>query len=97
LSGIIPELGQQRTTTFFPWQCLEAVTPFLLSQGRVPINGSGKSRSVVPGTLDGFLKSHVNRLTAGWVAAVLEKAGVIEIERTRPAYVKLARILGSSA
>ena len=86
--GIFLELGQERTPTFFPWQCLEGVPTFLQQHGRVRINGSGKSQLVVRGTLDGFLKEHVNRLTAGWVAALLEKAGVVEIERTRPAYVR---------
>jgi hypothetical protein len=86
--GIVLELGQERTPTFFQWQCLEGVPAFLQQHGRVRINGSGKSQVVVRGTLDGFLKEHVNRLTAGWVAALLEKAGVVEIERTRPAYVK---------
>jgi len=86
--GIVLELGKERTPTFFRWQCLEGVPAFLQQHGRVRINGSGKSQIVVAGTLDGYLKEHVNRLTAGWVAALLEKAGVVEIENTRPAYVR---------
>lgn len=59
-------------------------------QERVRINGSGKNQEIVPGTLDGYLKEHVDRLTAGWVAALLEKAGVAVIERSRPAYLRVA-------
>lgn len=42
-----------------------------------------------PGTLDVYLKNHVKRATAGWVAALLEAARVVEIDRSRPAKVRL--------
>jgi len=87
--GIVLELGKQRTETLFPWVCIEGVGPFLEQHGRVRINGSGKSQHIVQGTLDGYLKRHVNRLTAGWIAALLEKAGVVAIDRTRPAHVSV--------
>ena len=89
--GIVLELGQKRTPTLFRWECLEGIPPFLQQHGRVPINGSGKSQYIVSGTLDGYLKAHINRLTAGWVAALLEKAEVVDIERTAPAHVRLRR------
>jgi len=89
--GIVLELGQKRTPTFFPWQCLEGIPVFLRHHIQVPINGSGKSQDIVHGTLDGYLKTHVNRLTAGWVAVLLEKAGVVEIDRTPPASVLIRR------
>lgn len=85
--GIALELGKKHTETFFPWACIEGVVPFLEQHGRVRINGSGKSQDIVQGTLEGYLKLHVNRLTAGWIAALLEKAGVVTIDRTRPAHV----------
>jgi hypothetical protein len=56
----------------------------------VRINGSGKSTEIVEGTLDGYLKHHVKRLTAGWIAALLEKACVVTIDRTPPAHVSAA-------
>lgn len=92
--GIQLELGEQRTPTTFPWECLEGILPFLAGSGEVRINGSGKDTSIVQGTLDGYLKQHVNRLTAGWVAVLLEKSGLIRIHRERPASVRL--IEGSS-
>lgn len=87
-NGIVLELGEQRTPTVFPWKCLEGVVPYVALHGEVRINGSGKDVSIVTGTLDGYLKQHVNRLTAGWVAVLLERAGVIRINRGRPATVR---------
>jgi hypothetical protein len=89
-AGIAIELGAKRTPTFFTWECLEGVVPYLRQEGCVRINGSGKSQEIVAGTLDGYLKQHVNRLTAGWIAALLEKAGVVEIDRSPPACVRAA-------
>ena len=94
--GIILELGKQRTPTKFTWPCLEGVLPFLREHGSVLINGSGKSQRIVRGTLDGYLKRHVNRLTAGWVAALLERAGVAIIDRShRAACVRAAATTGT--
>lgn len=90
VEGIVLDLGQKRTPTPFTWECLEGVIPFLQQHGRVRINGSGKDQRIVPGTLDGYLKVHVNRLTAGWVAALLERAGILTIDRRRPAHVSLS-------
>jgi hypothetical protein len=87
--GIVLHLGQKQTATFFGWSCLEGVLPNL-EQGPIRINGSGKSQLIVEHTLDGYLKQHVNRLTAGWVAALLERAGVVAIDRTRSATVRVA-------
>lgn len=87
--GIVLELGAQRTRTTFQWDCLEGIVPYLAGRGETPINGSGKDVSIKEGTLDGYLKKHINRLTAGWVAALLERAGILQIDRGRPASVRL--------
>ena len=88
--GIELQLGAKRTPSFFAWPCLEGIVPYLRSRGPCRINGLGKDREIVPGTLDGYLKGHIDKLTAGWVAVLLEKAGIIVIDRTRPATVRLA-------
>jgi len=44
----------------------------------------------VAGTLDAHLKQYLARATAGWVAVLLEEAGVVHMDRTPPAKVKLA-------
>lgn len=51
--------------------------------------GSKYETTADPGTLDGYLKGCIKRATAGWVAAVLESADVVEIDRGRPARVRL--------
>lgn len=69
--------------------------PFLAKRGSIPIS----SRHEVggnPGTLDENLKAHVTRATAGWVAVLLEEAGVVEVTRERPARVRLTASVGSA-
>ena len=89
--GVVLELGAKRTPTPLTWACLEGILPFLAQhEGSVPINGSGKDQLIVEGTLDGYLKGHVNRLTTGWVATLLEKAGVVTIDKRPPARVSAA-------
>jgi len=39
--------------------------------------------------LDGYLKRCIKRQTANYVAVVLERAGVLELDRERPARVRL--------
>jgi len=39
--------------------------------------------------LDGYLKRWIKRQTANYVAVVLERAGVLELDRERPAHVRL--------
>jgi hypothetical protein len=78
----------EKWRTPIPWACLEGVVPFISPRGRVAI-GSKYETEGVAGTLDAYLKGCVKRATAGWVAAVLEAAGVVEIDRRRPATVRL--------
>jgi hypothetical protein len=40
--------------------------------------------------LDGYLKRWIKPQTANYVAVVLERAGVLELNRERPARVRLA-------
>ncbi|MGE5289014.1 MAG: hypothetical protein ACM3ML_17800 [Micromonosporaceae bacterium] len=39
--------------------------------------------------LDGYLKGWIKRQTANYVAVVLERAGVLDRDRERPAQVRL--------
>ena len=88
--GMVLLLGQQEAWTRLTWECLEGVVPFLAGRGWVTI-GSRYETSADATTLDGYLKGCVKRATAGWVAAVLEKAGLVEIDRRSPASVRLLR------
>jgi hypothetical protein len=90
LEGVVLELGRHGAPTLLPWYCLEGVPGFLRGHGDVRIGGSGKAIRIAPNTFDGYLKEYMGRLTASCVAAVLEKAGVVEIQRTRPASIRLS-------
>jgi hypothetical protein len=87
--AIVLLLGAKEAWTPLPWEALEAVPDVLRGRGWVPIGG-GYEVEGDPGTLDGHLKGYMQRATAGWVAVVLERAGVIEIDRSRPARVRLS-------
>lgn len=81
-------LGKQQAWTPISWTCLEGLAAFLAGRGWVVV-GSRYDTGADPETLDGYLKGCIKRATAGWVAAVLEAAGVVEIDRRRPARVRL--------
>lgn len=81
-------LGEKEARTPLTWECLEGIVPFLAHRSWVDI-GSVYATQADPDTLDGYLKSFVKRATAGWVASVLERAGIIEIDRRRPARVRI--------
>lgn len=81
-------LGEGQWRTPLPWRALEGIPEFLRGRDWVRI-GSQYSTASMEGTLDAYLKYYLKRVTAGWVAVVLEKARVVEIDRTRPAKVRL--------
>jgi hypothetical protein len=81
--------GPKKTRTLLNWQSLEGIPDFLqdrdwtaVAANRVVGNDYG---------LDGYLKQWVKRQTANYVAVVLERAGIVELDRERPAQVRLAR------
>lgn len=82
-------LGAGEHRTAVPWQALEGIPALVRGHGNVKI-GSVYDTHAEPGTLDEYLKGYVNRATGGWVAVVLEEAGVIEIDRTRPAHIRVS-------
>jgi hypothetical protein len=86
--GIVLLLGAKAAWTRLPWSCIEGIGPCLAPRGWVPI-GSKYETTAEAGTLDGYLNGYMKRATAGWVAVVLERAGVVEIDRGRPARVRL--------
>lgn len=81
-------LGTKEAWTPLPWRAMEGVPGFLRGRGWVAI-GSVYWTDSQPGSLDEHLKSFLKRAIAGWVAVVLERAGVLVIDRSRPARVKL--------
>jgi hypothetical protein len=63
--------------------------PFLAEWGTIDIGGRHEVAGN-PGTLDGYLKGCTPVNTAGWVAVLLEEAGIVAVVRDRPARVGLA-------
>jgi hypothetical protein len=86
--GIVLLLGDKEAWTPLPWKALEEVPDFLRGRGWLRI-GSVYSMDSVAGTLDAHLKQYLARATAGWVAVVLERAGVVDVDRSPPAKVRL--------
>lgn len=86
--GMVLLFGKKKTPTKISWQCLEGIPAFLKGKGWVEV-GTVYYTSANPGTLDEYLKGWINRGTAGWVASVLEEAGIVEIDRNRPIRVRL--------
>jgi hypothetical protein len=83
-------LGEKQAWTPLSWECLEHIVEFLRGRDWVPI---GANR-LLPGdraTLDGYMKGCLKRQTANYVAVVLERAGLVELDRERPARVRLRR------
>jgi hypothetical protein len=86
--GLVLLLGEKEAWTPLPWRALEDLTDYLRGRGWILI-GSAYSTDSQRGSLDEYLKRFLKRATAGWVAVVLEQAAVLEIDRSRPARVKL--------
>jgi hypothetical protein len=87
-NGIVLLFGEKRTPTRVTWECLEGI-PFLLrGRGWLSI-GTRFDVEADVGTLDEYLKQSINRGTAAWVASLLEAAGLVRIDRRRPARLSL--------
>jgi hypothetical protein len=87
--GVVLLFGARETPTRFSWTCLEGAVDFLRGYGWVPIGGVYDTGST-SGTLDSYLKGFTKRVTAGWVAAPFEAAGLAQLDRRPPSRVRLA-------
>lgn len=94
--GVVLLFGKKETPTPLSWATLEGVAEFL-GGGRWVVIGSVFDVQGDASTLDGYLKQYIKRATAGWVAALLERAGVVEIDRGRPARVRIRPGFGGGA
>jgi hypothetical protein len=88
-AGVVLLLGAGERPVMLGWDCLEGVVPFLAVRGTIPIGGRHSSVPN-PGTLDEHLKGCTPVTTAGWVAVLLEEAGIVAVVRGRPVRVRLA-------
>lgn len=86
--GIVLLLGKGEWETRIPWEALEGVPELLRGRGWVRTSGSFAADSDIT-TLSGYLKQFISRETTNWVAVVLERAGVLELDRSRPLTARL--------
>lgn len=77
--GIVLLLGSGHATPI-SWQCLERIAGFLRGAGWVMV-GQLHSSEIRPDTLDGYLKRHLKRAAAGYVAVMLTQAMVVDLGR----------------
>lgn len=85
--GVVLLLAEQHPIRI-GWPIWEGALDLIRRRGPLRIGG-GFSVEGETGTLDGYLKQFVSRLIAGWVAVVLEQAGLVRINRDRPATIRL--------
>jgi hypothetical protein len=88
--GPVLLLGRKEARTVIPWTALEGVPGFLGAEAWSVI-GSIYDEAGDPATFDGYMKRFVKRATAGWVACLLEAAGVVQIDRRPPARLRIRR------
>jgi hypothetical protein len=86
--GLALLLGPARTRTLLPWPCLEGIPDFLRNHGKTLV-GANRDVGSTYG-LDGYLKRWIKRQTANYVAVVLERAGIGELDNERPMHISLA-------
>jgi hypothetical protein len=85
--GLSLLFGPQKTRTLLTWRCLEGIPGYLRGRGWVLVGANRDTNSNY--RLDGYLKRCIKRQTANYVAVVLERAGVLELDRERPAKIRL--------
>jgi hypothetical protein len=86
--GMVLLLGAKQTRNLLSWRCLEGIPGDLRGRGWVPV-GASRDINGKPGTLDSYLKKWIKVQVANYVAVVLEQAHVVELDRDRPARVRL--------
>jgi hypothetical protein len=93
--GIAILIGARKARTLLRWDILEGLVQWLGGRDWVEMGG-GYTLTGRAGTLDGYLKDYIKRDVAGWVAALLAEAGLIEIRHERPTRVRLAATSAAS-
>jgi hypothetical protein len=85
--SLILLFGPKKTRTPISWACLEGIPDHLRGRQWVRI-GANRDVQGDQDALDGYLKGFIKRQTADYVAVVLERVGVVELDRARPARVR---------
>jgi hypothetical protein len=85
-------MGYKRVKTPVTWACLEAIPMFLVGRDWVQLTGPFDP-AASSGTLASFLESKHCKATAALVGALLEAAGVVEVDRDGRVAVRLVRAM----
>ena len=80
--------GKKETPTRFSWACLEGIPAFLRGKDWVEIRMTFNTKGM-PNTFDEYMKKYIKRATANYIAVVLKKADIVEIDRRRPLRIRL--------
>jgi hypothetical protein len=86
--ALILLFGPKKTRTAISWACLEGVPDYLRGRQWMRI-GTNRDVQGDQDALDGYLKGFIKRQTADYVAVVLERADIVELDRSRPARIRL--------
>lgn len=85
--SIVLLFGAERTPTRIPWRLVEKALSEVPSSGWMQIGAVHASESPA-GSFEALLKPALQRSTANYVAALLERAGALDIDRGRPQRVR---------
>ena len=87
---IVLLFGKKKTRTVISWSCLEKTMQFMAHRDWIEIR-SVHDTTGVPGSLDGYIKSNggPKRTVGGYVAAILEAAGIVDVDTHSPAKIRL--------
>ena len=81
-------LGEKRASTRVPWDLIEGI-PAFLGRNWVKIGG-GARVDADPTALSGYTNAGMPRAAASYIVAVLDTAGVVEVDPRRPARVRMS-------
>ena len=84
---IVLLFGAEETRTILPWELWESIPAFLTGEAWVPI-GTAYDVKGYRG-LDRFCRRWITRAVGGYVASVLEQAGIVDVDVSRPSKVHL--------
>jgi hypothetical protein len=86
-SGVTFLVGLGRWKTKIPAKCWEGIPAYLRGRGWVRIGASHDTADT--STLEAYLDPVVKTSSSSYVVPVLEKIGIVEVDRNRPAKIRL--------
>jgi hypothetical protein len=87
---VILEIGETKNELRIPAACFEGAPDFLRDKGWIRISAKHGEANV--DTFDGYVQGFTRGISAAsYVAPILEEAGIVEIDRSRPAKLRLKK------